>query len=181
MATPEFYSGKILYPAIAVLIGLSALFGIAVMPRLAPGRGGMIGKPAPDITLAVAANGDEGARMRLSDLRGKPVVLDFWATWCGPCNIQAPILDRVSRRYEKKGVVVLGINVDAAPEVARAFAVKKGLSYPILVDDGGSASHAYGANQLPSLVVIDKQGTVIAYVTGLVDENNLDEIVASAL
>ena len=98
MATPEFYSGKILYPAIAVLLGLSALFGLAVMPRLAPGGGAMRGKPAPDVSLPVVANGDPGARMQISDFKGKPVVLDFWATWCGPCLIQAPILDRISRR-----------------------------------------------------------------------------------
>ena len=65
MAVPEFYSGKLLYPAIAVLIGLSALFGLAIMPRLAGGRGGMVGKPAPDFTLPVAANGETVLKYRV--------------------------------------------------------------------------------------------------------------------
>src|SRR5262249_50998503 len=155
MATPEFYSGKILYPAIAVLLGLSALFGLAVMPRLAPGGGAMRGKPAPDVSLPVVANGDPGARMQISDLKGKPIVLDFWASWCEPCLIQAPILDRVARRYEKKDVVVMGINIDDPPELAKAVAKKKGLSYPILVDPSRQASRLYGVDRLPCLVVID--------------------------
>ena len=127
------------------------------------------------------ANGDPGARMQISDLKGKPVVLDFWATWCGPCVIQAPILDRVARRYEKKGLVVMGINIDDPPDLARAFAKKKGLSYPILIDDARQASRLYGVGSLPCLVVIDRQGQVIAYLTGVIDEGSLDEIVAAAL
>src|SRR4029079_10541066 len=118
MAVPEFFSGKILYPAIGVLIALSALFGLAILPRLAPSGGGMIGKDAPDVTLPVVANGDPGARMQLAGLRGHAVVLDFWATWCGPCALQAPILDRIARRHQKKGLVVLGVNVDDGPEIA---------------------------------------------------------------
>src|SRR4051812_33372645 len=106
MAVPEFYSGKILYPAIAVLLGLSALFGLAILPRLSPSDRGMVGEPAPPFTLPVAANGEPGARMNVADLKGRPVILDFWASWCGPCAIEAPVLDRLSRRYEKQGLVV---------------------------------------------------------------------------
>lgn len=181
MAVPEFYSGKVLYPAIAVLIALSALFGLAVLPRLVPGGGGMVGKPAPDVTFPVVANGDAGARIQLNELKGRAVVLDFWATWCGPCALQAPILDRIARRHQKRGLVVLGVNVDDGPDVARAYAMKKGLSYPIVVDEGRDASARYGVDKLPSLIVIDKQGNVLTYLTGLVDEASLDEVIAAAL
>lgn len=181
MAVPEFYSGKILYPAIAILIALSALFGLAVLPRLSPSGSGMVGKPAPDVTLPVAANGDAGARMQIAELKGQPVILDFWATWCGPCAIQAPILDRIARRYQKKGLVVLGVNVDDTAQVASQYALQKGLSYPILIDAARDASVRYGVDKLPSLVVIDKQGNVAAYLTGIIDEASLDEIVAAAL
>jgi cytochrome c biogenesis protein CcmG/thiol:disulfide interchange protein DsbE len=181
MAVPEFFNGKILYPAIAILIALSALFGLAILPRLVPSGGGMVGSMAPDVTLPVVANGDPGARMQLAELRGRPVVLDFWATWCGPCALQAPILDRIARRHEKKGLVVLGVNVDDGPEIARAYAAKKGLSYPIVVDESRDASGRYGVDKLPSLVVIDKQGRIVAYLTGLVDEASLDEVISAAL
>ncbi|MCC6551646.1 MAG: TlpA family protein disulfide reductase [Polyangiaceae bacterium] len=180
MAAPEFYSGKILYPAIAVLIALSGLFGLAVLPRLAPGGNAMIGKPAPDVVLPVAANGDPGARMKIAELKGQPVILDFWATWCGPCALQAPILDRIARRYQKKGLVVLGVNVDDPPQVASQYALQKGLSYPIVMDESNAAA-LYSVDKLPSLVIIDKQGNVAAYLTGIVDEASLDEIVAAAL
>jgi thiol-disulfide isomerase/thioredoxin len=181
MAVPEFYSGKILYPAIAVLIALSALFGLAVLPRLSPSGGSMVGKPAPDFVLPVAANGDPGARMQIAELKGQPVILDFWATWCGPCAVQAPILDRIARRYQKKGLVVLGVNVDDPPQVATQYALQKGLSYPILVDGARDAATRYGVDKLPSVVVIDKQGNIAAYLTGIIDEVSLDEIVAAAL
>jgi thiol-disulfide isomerase/thioredoxin len=181
MTTPEFYSGKILYPAIGVLVALSALFGLLILPRLAPANGGLVHKTAPDVTMPIAANGDAGARMQISALKGHPVVLDFWASWCGPCNIQAPILDHVARRYEKKGLVVLGIDVDDGPEVAKAFALKKGLSYPIVVDAAKEASRLYGVDTLPSLVLIDKDGLVKAYFTGVVDEGALDDVVSGLL
>ncbi len=181
MATQDSDSGKFLYPAIAVLIALSALVGLAVLPRLAPGGHDLQGKPAPDVTLPIAANGDAGARMQLSELKGQPVILDFWASWCGPCAIQAPILERVAQRYQKKGLVVLGVNVDDPPAVARQYALQKGLSYPIVLDEGRDASGHYGVDKLPTLVVIDREGKVAAYLTALVDEASLDEIVAALL
>ena len=181
MAQPEFYSGKLLYPAIGILIALSSLFGLAILPRLASAGSEYVGKPAPALALPIAANGEPNARMSLDDLRGKTVILDFFASWCGPCALQAPILDRLSRRYSQRGVVVLGINVDDPPGVAKAYAAKKGLSYPILVDDENLAKGLYDVEVLPSIVVVDKEGRVVSYTRGLVDEGALDEIVGATL
>ena len=181
MAVPEFYSGKLLYPAIAVLIGLSALFGVAIRPRLALQGDGMIGKPAPPLSLAVVANGAPGAQMNLADLKGHPVLLDFWASWCGPCAMEAPVVDRVARRYEKKGLTVLGVNVSDSADVVRAYAAQKGLSYPMVLDPGSGASNRYGVRQLPSLIVIGKDGNVLAFLTGLVDEASLNDVVEAAM
>lgn len=176
MAQPEFYSGKTLYPMIGVLIALSALFGLVIMPRLAPAGGKLVEKPAPDFTLPVVANGDPGAQMRLADLRDKIVILDFWASWCGPCAVQAPILDRVARRYPDE-VVVLGINVDDPPEIAKKYASQKGLSYPILMDAEGQAQGPYGANTLPTIVVIDKQGNIVTFVQGVIREAQIERAI----
>jgi cytochrome c biogenesis protein CcmG, thiol:disulfide interchange protein DsbE len=181
MAVPEFYSGKILYPAIAVLLGLSGLFGLAILPRLAPSDRGMVGKRAPEFTLPVAANGDPGARMSVADLKGRPVILDFWASWCGPCALTAPVLDRLSRRYEKEGLVVLGVNGSDSPAVIQAYTAKKGLSYPTVADMRSEVSDRYGVDKLPSLVVIDKEGNVLAYLVGVIDESSLNEIITAAL
>jgi cytochrome c biogenesis protein CcmG/thiol:disulfide interchange protein DsbE len=176
MAQPEFYSGKSLYPMIGVLIALSALFALVVMPRLAPAGGRMLNQPAPDFSLPVVANGDDGARMKLSDLRDKVVVLDFWASWCGPCAMQAPILDRVARKYGDD-VVVLGINVGENENIAKRYALKKGLSYPILTDQDGDAQALYGANTLPTIVLIDRQGNVTTFVQGLVRQAQLERAI----
>jgi thiol-disulfide isomerase/thioredoxin len=176
MAQPEFYSGKTLFPAIALLVALSALFGLVVMPRLAPAGGRLVDKPAPDFALPIVANGDDGARIKLSELRDKVVVLDFWASWCGPCAMQAPILDRVARRY-KDDVVVLGINVGEPASVAQRYALSKGLSYPILADLDGEAQEAYGANSLPTIVLIDRKGNITSFSQGVVREGQLEKAI----
>lgn len=172
MAEAEFYSGKTLYPFIAALIALSALFGLVVMPRLGP-QSRFAGKPAPDFELPVVANGEPNARVRLSQLRDKVVILDFWASWCGPCGQQAPILDRIARKYESD-VVVLGINIGEPPQLAAGYAKQKGLSYPILGDFEGTAQELYDANALPTVVLIDKHGTVITLNQGVVRQAELE-------
>jgi cytochrome c biogenesis protein CcmG, thiol:disulfide interchange protein DsbE len=182
MAVPEFYSGKLLYPAIGVLIALSCLFGIAIRPRLVLQGNAMVGKPAPALTLPVAANGAEGtSTVSLADLKGHAVLLDFWASWCAPCAMEAPVVDRISRRYEKQGLVVLGVNVSDTPEVVKAYTSQKGLSYRMLVDAANRSSALFGVTQPPSLILLDKEGKVLAFLTGVVDESALSEVVAAAL
>jgi cytochrome c biogenesis protein CcmG/thiol:disulfide interchange protein DsbE len=166
---------------LAIVLVVGALVLIAFLPRFRGSTSPLEGRPAPDAEFAVAANGDAGSRMHVSGLKGHPVVLDFWATWCGPCTLQAPILDRIAKRYEKQGLVVLGVNVDDTPAMARSHAEKQRLSYPIVMDLARHASRKYNVDKLPSLVVIDREGRVVKYMTGLVDEASLDEVVASTL
>lgn len=168
-------------PALAYVIALVALVALAVVPRLVPSVGRMVGKPAPDANLTVAANGVVGSKMRLADLKGRPVLLDFWASWCGPCGLVAPIVDRAAKRYESKGLVVMGVNIDDAPGTIRAYASAKGLHYPMVIDTDRQASSRYGVSQLPTLVLIDREGNVRAFMTGLVDEAALNEILGAAM
>ncbi len=169
-----------------IVIGL-LLLGLGLAPTLTSrlGGGGLVGKPAPEVSLLVAANRagavDEGGTVSLAQLRGQPVLLDFWASWCGPCAAQSPILERLAKRHAAKGLVVLGVNVDDPPEVAKTYAARKKLSYPIVVDETEQAKRAYGVTSLPTLVVVDREGRVRGAWAGLVDEASLDEALAEVL
>jgi len=180
MAEREFYSAKILYPTIVALVALSVLFGIAILPRLLPDSA-LVGRAAPDFALDLVTGGSEGDRIHLTDLKGQAVLLDFWATWCEPCQVVAPILDRVSRKHQGKGLVIVGVNTSDRPGLAAIFAKKKGLSYPIVYDDGDDVAQRYGVSNLPTLVVIDPQGNVIAVRAGPEDESAIEDLVSKAM
>jgi cytochrome c biogenesis protein CcmG/thiol:disulfide interchange protein DsbE len=181
VATQEFYSGKILYPVTLALLILSLLFGFAILPRLfAAPEEALVGKPAPDFSLPVVAN-DDRPNLALHDLQGSAVVLDFWATWCGPCQAEAPIINRLAQRYHDRGVVVVGVDTDDQAGSARAWADKHGLSYPIVFDERHAAAEGYGVVNLPTLVVVSRAGKVVAVREGLTQDDELEGLVRQAL
>ena len=180
MAEREFYSGKILYPTIVALVALSVPFGFAILPRLFSANT-LVGKPAPDFALDVVASGAAGDRIHLEELRGSAVILDFWATWCEPCQRIAPILDRISRKHQGKGLVVVGVNTSDEPGLAPAFAKKKGLSYPIVFDDGEQVAQRYGVTNLPTLVVINAKGNIVAIRVAPEDEGTIEDLISQAM
>ena len=182
MAEREFYSGKILYPTIVALVALSALFGLAILPRLFSDRQ-MVGKAAPDFALQVVTGNEGGDRVHLKELKGRAVLLDFWATWCQPCQVVAPILDRVSRKHRDK-LVVVGVNTSDEPGRASIFAKEKGLSYPIVYDTEDEVARRYGISNLPTLVAIDGNGKIVEVRTGFSgfdDEKRIEELVDRAM
>jgi len=165
---------------IVLLLGASVLFGAAVLPRLQPAAAKLRGMDAPDFALPVVYGGLPDSRMRLSDLRGKAVVLDFWASWCGVCRAQAPILDGVARRFQAEDVVVIGVNTGDRPDQAVAFARGRSLSYASVLDDGSVAA-AYRANALPTLVVVSRTGKIAEVRQGLVRAAELERLLRSVL
>jgi thiol-disulfide isomerase/thioredoxin len=166
------------------------LAGFAILPRIFTPRGpAAVGKEAPDFTLDVVANGGNlGAgladkkQLSLSELRGSAVLLDFWATWCGPCRAEAPIVDRISRRWQDKGVVVVGVNTDTLDQGdPREFAIKHGLTYPIVHDGEGYASREFEVDSLPTLVVVSRTGKITAVRTGITDDAEIERLLRQAL
>jgi thiol-disulfide isomerase/thioredoxin len=137
------------------------------------------GRPtAPDFTLPVVA-GDgagQGDRVRLSELRGRVVLLDFWASWCGPCRQSIPILNRVSTDYEAAGVEVVGVNVEGGEldvsQVAAAHA-DFGARFPSVQDTAHDLERTYGIDSLPTLVVIDSDGVIREARAGVPNEGRL--------
>ena len=169
----------------ALGVVLMLLAGFALLPRvLRSVAGAGVGGDAPEFRLPLVANAPaEGdGNLSLGALRGRPVLLDFWATWCEPCRIEAPIVDRVARRWKDRDLAVVGVNTDTADQGdPRAFALSHGLSYPIVRDEQGSASHAYGVEELPTLVIISRSGKIIAVRTGIADDAELERLVRQAL
>lgn len=120
----------------------------------------------------------EGETVRLSDFRDRPVVLNFWATWCGPCRLEMPELDQAQSDYNDAGLAILLINQQESPERVRAFAEELGLSTPILLDSETQAGRAYGAFYLPSTVFIGPDGVVSAIHRGIISRDQLDGYLA---
>jgi thiol-disulfide isomerase/thioredoxin len=156
----------VLFPAAMIL------FSVAGMCAL--DRGGEL---APAFSLPIEA-GDgaiEGDRISLEGLRGRVVLLDFWASWCGPCRMSVPILSRIHERYEARGVSVLGINtepelsVDQLREAHRRF----GARFPTVCDRDGALSEGFDVSELPTLVLIDRAGRIHRIETGVPEEEAL--------
>jgi cytochrome c biogenesis protein CcmG/thiol:disulfide interchange protein DsbE len=127
---------------------------------------------APDVTLPVLLEGDGvgpvGERVSIESLRGKIVVLNFWASWCEPCKLEAPVLDEVAERYRvsPQEVVVLGVDVQDLSGEALDFARETGITYPSLRDGGGDAQQAYEVPALPETFVIDAEGRIALKIAG---------------
>ncbi len=131
------------------------------------GREALVGRPAPDFTLRDL----EGEQIQLSGLRGKVVLLDFWATWCGPCRMTMPKLNNLVKKFRKQDVVILGIDVSEEEQTVRTFLRKNRLEYPILlVPRGNPVVENYSARSIPALVVIDRNGLVAEYKVGYGNE-----------
>jgi peroxiredoxin/outer membrane lipoprotein-sorting protein len=117
----------------------------------------MVGKAAPDFTLDNLA----GESVKLSDHRGKGIViLDFWATWCGPCVRAMPVLSKVSGKYADKGVQLYAVNLREDEATIEQFLEKQELDVPVLLDRDGAIAQQYGVRGIPQTVIIDKQGKI---------------------
>jgi cytochrome c biogenesis protein CcmG, thiol:disulfide interchange protein DsbE len=179
-------------PAVLVLLA-SALFGYLVLPYWSGGssasRSALVGQAAPDFSLPVfhditGANDVNGAgndgtnRIKLSALRGNVVVLDFWASWCRPCAVQAGILSGIVPRHGD-GVVFVGVNTSDNLERAREYADRENLPYAAVLDTG-EVAEAYGANALPTLVVIDPSGRVVSAASRIMSASEVEKAIEKA-
>lgn len=111
---------------------------------------------APDFTLRQLS----GPNLRLAEQRGRVVMVNFWATWCGPCRVELPHLSRLHDKYRGSGFVLLGVNIDEDPTLARALVGKMGLTFPVLLDSEKKVVGAYDLNAMPATVLIDRDGRV---------------------
>ena len=130
---------------------------------------------APDFTLEDLA----GNSVRLSSLRGKVVLLDFWASWCGPCRHDMPIVEQLHQERSGDGLAVYGVNAEAA-EQAGAFLAGNRLSFPTLIDPGMAVAGLYSVRAIPTFVIVDRQGRVSSYLRGAQSRQQLEQALQRA-
>ena len=142
--------------------------------------GDVKGSIAPDFELRVL-NG-EGKRLKLSDLRGKGVVLDFWATYCEPCKIEMPWFVDLQKKYGPQGLQIVGVDIEDIDEKDIVeFTNKMGINYPVLIGTEKVANLYGGLNGLPMTFYIDRAGKVVDRHLGLVSESVIEENIQKAL
>lgn len=154
------------------ILALTALLAQGLTNRSSPtGRSGAtrIHKPAPPINISLY-NGGGISPERYAD---KPVVVNFWASWCGPCRQEAPLFERLWREYGERGVLFLGVNIQDADADARAYLSEFGITYPNGYDEGGRISVDYGVIGIPVTFFINREGVVERRWVGAVREAKL--------
>lgn len=140
-------------------------------------RATLLDRPAPAFT-AEALDGK--ASLTLADLRGHVVLLDFWATWCGPCTTQYPHLNQWQQQYASKGLQIIALS-DEEPDLVREYATQEKLSYPIAFDPDDRIRLAYVVAGIPTTVVIDKAGVVRYVALGVVDPAEVERTITKLL
>jgi cytochrome c biogenesis protein CcmG, thiol:disulfide interchange protein DsbE len=131
-------------------------------PTPLPGDAVFVGKPAPDFTLPILTAGPAAstASLALHSLRGKPVVLNFWASWCAPCRAEMPLLVRLSHAYSSRGVVFVGVNAEDEAADARRFMAQYHIDFPVVHSADQRVVTAYGLLGLPTTVIVGPDGVI---------------------
>ena len=111
---------------------------------------------APDFTLPSL----DGPNLRLQEQRGQVVMINFWATWCGPCRVEMPHLARLYDKYRGSGFTVLAVNIDEDPYKAASLAKQLGMRFPVLLDKEKKVSRLYDLSTMPSTILVDREGRV---------------------
>lgn len=166
---------------VAVVISVMLVFGIQKTRHstLQQGNAGKLqGQLAPDFALASL----QGQTLKLSDYRGKAVLLNFWATWCEPCKIEMPWFVDLQKKYGPEGLQVLGVAMDeTSPKDIAEFAQKMGVNYPIVIGKEAVGDQYGGIPYLPSTFYVSRDGKIVDRVFGLVSRSEIESNIQKAL
>jgi cytochrome c biogenesis protein CcmG/thiol:disulfide interchange protein DsbE len=140
-------------------------------------RSPLIGRPAPDFALREAGT---GRTIDMAQFRGRPLVINFWATWCGPCWEEHPVLVATARRLQPD-VQFLGVVFQDQEDKILGFLAQRGTSYPTLVDEKGKTAIAYGVGGVPETFFLDAKGNIVAKYAGPMDPDTLQANLVKAM
>ena len=138
-----------------MLRSLVVAFGLLSMV-VSPASASNISGKAPEFTLKSRS----GQNLRLSDYRGQVLLINFWASWCGPCRQEMPLLEDLYKRYNKLGFTILGVNVDTDSTKANNYLRDISVTFPIMYDTTNTVSKSYNVNAMPTTVIVDKNGNM---------------------
>jgi peroxiredoxin len=153
------------------MIAVIAPLALSSLACSLSGTGPKNGAEAPDFTLTSIT----GKEMRLSDFRGRPVVLNFFTTWCGPCRSEMPGMQAMFETYVTQGLVLLAVDLGDAPADVKAYAKEMNLSFPLLLDEESSVGNLYGVNSFPRTFFIDSEGIIRKITIGSMEEVDIED------
>jgi cytochrome c biogenesis protein CcmG/thiol:disulfide interchange protein DsbE len=158
--------------AFLATLAVLAVIGLLAFGLLSKGEAKIaVGEPVPDRELPVLGGSGQGS---IADYRGRWVLVNLWASWCIPCRQEAPVLDRFARQYRKRGISVLGINVQDNSDDALAFLHDYGIRYRQLRSIGDERSAAFGSTGVPENFLVDPRGRLALIWRGPVDQSFLE-------
>lgn len=194
--TPVAGAGQARNPLvwIPVFLALFALLGLLAWGLIRDQQGGtssfstndgpaavaVLSRPASEFSGPLYTPFDGAADFRLSDYRGKVVVVNFWASWCPPCREEAPLLEQSWRKYQNDDVIFIGIDIWDTEQDAKAYIAEFGITYPNLIDKRGSIAVEYGVTGIPETYFITPDGMINRKVIGAISRSLLEQNIADA-
>jgi cytochrome c biogenesis protein CcmG/thiol:disulfide interchange protein DsbE len=163
---------------LVAVLGDGSESGGATRTGSVAGAGGEVGSPAPDFQLPAL---DGGGDVQLSEFRGRPVVVNFWASWCNPCRQEFPLLKQALREHRGERLAVVGVTYQDIPSDSRDFVNKQASMWPQGVDDGGAVAKAFGVRAIPQSFFVRADGTIVARIFGFTSEAALADPLGKVL
>lgn len=173
----------------AAMVASAALLALLLTRLLAAGQAvnsapayALAGHRAPDFTISTWTwDSSPSQVIHLAALKGHPIMINFWASWCDACREEEPVLEAAWQKYQSQGVVFIGVAYEDTPQAGIAFLRQYGVTFPSGPDPNDTIAIAYGVIGVPETVFIDRHGTVVTKITGALDNGTLDRTLQALL